>query len=254
MFSHHPGPGFGRGHHGPQGGPGACGERGFGPGFGSGFGPGFERGGAFVERFIRSWHDEDGDDERFASPRGHGPFGGEGPGGFGHGPRDGHRGGPGGRGRDGLARFFAHGDLRLVVLSLIAEKPRHGYEIIKEIEDRVGGAYSPSPGVIYPTLTMLEDVGHVSVSEEGGKKLHAITDLGHAFLNANRPTVDALMARMSEAGGQGGGDARRRVRESMERLGMTLRHKLARPDTDEARIVAVLAALETATKAIEDLA
>jgi DNA-binding PadR family transcriptional regulator len=140
------------------------------------------------------------------------------------------------------------------VLSLIAEKPRHGYEIIKEIEDRVGGAYTPSPGVIYPTLTMLEDVGHVSVSEEGGKKLHTITDLGHAFLNANRPTVDALMARMSEAGGQGGGDARRRVRESMEKLGMALRHKLARPDTDEARILAAIAALDAATKAIEDLA
>jgi DNA-binding PadR family transcriptional regulator len=243
MFSHHPGPGFGRGHHGPHGRP-DCGER--------GFGAGFHGGGAFGERFVRSWPDEDGDDARFAGPRG--PFGGDGPGGFGHrGGPGGQRGGPGGRGRDGLARFFAHGDLRLVVLSLIAEKPRHGYEIIKEIEDRVGGAYSPSPGVIYPTLTMLEDVGHVSVSEEGGKKLHAITDLGRAFLDANRPTVDALMARMTEAGRGRGGDGRRRVVEAMERLGLALRHKLARPDLDEAKLVAAIAAVDAAVKAIEEL-
>jgi hypothetical protein len=64
----------------------------------------------------------------------------------------------------GLGRFFAHGDLRLVILHLIAEKPRHGYEIIKAIEEQVAGAYSPSPGVIYPTLTLLEELGYVTVS------------------------------------------------------------------------------------------
>ena len=74
-----------------------------------------------------------------------------------------HRHGRGG-GRSGLGRFFAHGDLRLVILQLIAEKPRHGYEIIKAIEEQVGGAYSPSPGVVYPTLTLLEELGHVTVS------------------------------------------------------------------------------------------
>src|SRR5579875_3881005 len=67
-------------------------------------------------------------------------------------------------------RIFDHGELRLVVLALISERPRHGYEI-KEIEDRVAGTYSPSPGVIYPTLTMLEELGHATVSENEGKKL-----------------------------------------------------------------------------------
>ena len=67
-------------------------------------------------------------------------------------------------GRSGLGRFFAHGDLRLVILHLIAEKPRHGYEIIKAIEEQVGGAYSPSPGVIYPTLTLLEEIGYQLVA------------------------------------------------------------------------------------------
>src|SRR5512142_2757066 len=78
-----------------------------------------------------------------------------------------------GGGRGGLGRFFAHGNLRLVILNLIGEKPRHGYEIIRAIEDAVGGAYSPSPGVIYPTLTLLEELGFVTVeSAEGGKKLY----------------------------------------------------------------------------------
>src|SRR5712672_3287371 len=75
----------------------------------------------------------------------------------------------------GLGRFFAQGDLRLVILHLIAEKPRHGYEIIKAIEEQVAGAYSPSPGVIYPTLTLLEELGYVTVSTgDGAKKLHEI--------------------------------------------------------------------------------
>ena len=128
----------------------------------------------------------------------------------GHGPYWGERGpgGPGGRGN--LGRFFAHGDLRLVILNLIAEKPRHGYEIIKAIEEAVGGAYSPSPGTIYPTLTLLEELGYVTVtpSPEGAKKLHEITDQGRAFLEANRPGLELLLARMAEASRvHGGGPA-----------------------------------------------
>src|SRR5215472_8533618 len=91
-----------------------------------------------------------------------------------------HRGG-----RFGLGRLFAHGDLRLVILHLIAEQPRHGYDIIKAIEDQVGGTYSPSAGVVYPTLTMLEELGHVTVSiSNGSKKLHIITAEGQAYLDA----------------------------------------------------------------------
>src|SRR5262245_35348712 len=125
-------------------------------------------------------HPHFGHGRRFARGE-HGP---EGPH-FGHG-----RHGRGG-GRSGLGRFFAHGDLRLVILHLIEEKPRHGYEIIKAIEERVGGAYSPSPGVIYPTLTLLEELGYVtaSTSEGGAKKLHEIAAEGRAFLKANRAAV-----------------------------------------------------------------
>src|SRR6266567_1459706 len=123
-----------------------------------------------------------------------------------------HR-GPGhhrrGGGRTGLGRFFAHGDLRLVILHLIAEKPCHGYEIIKAIEEQAGGAYSPSPGVIYPTLNLLEELGHVTVSVgDGAKKRHTITAEGRAYLEAHRRSLDALLARMEEASRvHGGGPA-----------------------------------------------
>src|ERR1700691_948695 len=71
-------------------------------------------------------------------------------------------------------RFFDHGDLRFLILKLIADKPRHGYELIKAIEEQFGGAYSPSPGVIYPTLTMLEELGYAVVTAEGNKKAYTI--------------------------------------------------------------------------------
>src|SRR6266550_508074 len=117
--------------------------------------------------------------------------------GFGGGRLGGHYRGGGRGGR--LGRFFDHGDLRYVLLHLIAEKPRHGYELIKAIEEQFGGAYSPSPGVVYPTLTLLEELGYVTVSTgDGAKKLHEITAEGRAFLDANRRAVDALFARMVE--------------------------------------------------------
>ena len=91
------------------------------------------------------------------------------------------------------ARLFDQGELRLVVLALIAERPRHGYEIIKEIEDRVAGTYSPSPGVIYPTLTMLEELGHATIQESDGKKLYAITPSGDALLAANKTSLEGAL-------------------------------------------------------------
>ena len=181
----------------------------------------------------------------------------------GHGHEHGHRGGGqwgrgggggGGRmGRGGLGRFFAHGDLRLVILNLIAEKPRHGYEIIKAIEDAVAGAYSPSPGTIYPTLTLLEELGYVTVapSEDGTKKLHAITEQGRAFLEANRPALDALLKRMEEASrAHASGDAPQIVR-AMENFRLALRLRLSRGPLTSEQADAVAAALDTAATTIE---
>ncbi|GLS43348.1 hypothetical protein GCM10007884_13330 [Methylobacterium brachythecii] len=138
------------------------------------------------------------------------------------------------------------------MLHLIGEQPRYGYEIIKAIEERVGGAYSPSPGTIYPTLTMLQDLGHVTVSDgEGAKKLHTITEEGRAFLDAHRPTLDALLARMDETGRRHGGGSAPQVVRAMENLRMALRMRLSRGALDEEQINAVAAAIDAAATAVE---
>ncbi len=155
-------------------------------------------------------------------------------------------------GRSGLGRFFAHGDLRLVILRLIAEKPRHGYEIIKAIEEKVGGAYSPSPGVIYPTLTLLEELGHVTVSTgDGAKKLHTITTEGRAYLEAYRPAVDALLARMEEASRVHGGGPAPPIMRAMENLKLALRLRLSRGPLSEEQVNAVAAAIDIAATSVE---
>jgi DNA-binding PadR family transcriptional regulator len=160
--------------------------------------------------------------------------------------------GRGRHGRHGLGRFFAHGDLRLVILHLIAEKPRHGYEIIKAIEEQVGGAYSPSPGVIYPTLTLLEELGHVTVSPgEGAKKLHTITPEGRAYLDAYRPAVEALLARMAEASRTHGGGPAPQILRAMENLRLALRLRLARGPLSEAEANTVAAAIDAAATGVE---
>jgi DNA-binding PadR family transcriptional regulator len=166
-------------------------------------------------------------------------------GGFGH--RGWHG---GGRGR-GFGRFFAHGDLRLVILNLIGEKPRHGYDIIKAIEEMAGGAYSPSPGVIYPTLTLLEELSYVAVSAsgEGAKKLFEITEQGRAFLKANRPALDALLARMGEVAGTR--QERPQVLRAMENLKLALRLKLTSGALTQEQLDEVAAILDAAAGKVE---
>ena len=164
--------------------------------------------------------------------------------------RDGEGFGPGwGGGRHGgggrsFGRFFAHGDLRVVILNLISQEPRHGYDLIKSIEELTGGAYSPSPGVVYPTLTLLEELGHVTVTADGAKKLYDITDEGRAFLEANRAPLDALLARLSGASGE-----RRhmpRIMRAMANVKMALRMRLANGSLSEAEIDAIAAILDDA--------
>jgi DNA-binding PadR family transcriptional regulator len=157
-------------------------------------------------------------------------------------------------GRYGLGRFFAHGDLRLVILHLIAERPRHGYDIIKAIEAYVGGAYSPSPGVIYPTLTLLEELGHVTVTTgEGPKKLHTITAQGQAYLASYRPAVDALLARMTEASRTHGGGPAPQILRAMENLKLALRLRMSGGPLDQEQINAVAAAIDAAATRVEQI-
>jgi DNA-binding PadR family transcriptional regulator len=114
------------------------------------------------------------------------------------------RGGHGffGRGGDDFpgARRLSSQDLQLVILALLADKAAHGYELIKIIEERSEGFYTPSPGVIYPALTYLEEVGHASVAQDGGRKLYSITPQGEAFLSEQRGTADAILQALSRIG------------------------------------------------------
>jgi len=113
-----------------------------------------------------------------------------------------HRGGGGG------GRVFGPGDLRLVMLALIAEKARHGYELIKELESKFGGGYAPSPGSVYPTLTLLEELGHLrSTLSAGNKKLFEITAAGRAHLSENQAALNSAMSRMEMAARAVAGDA-----------------------------------------------
>lgn len=167
-----------------------------------------------------------------------------------HGGGHGGPGGFGGRGGHG-PRVFHHGALRLVVLALIAESPRHGYEIIKAIEERLAGSYSPSPGVIYPTLTLLQEIGHVTVEEHEDKKRYSITDEGRKHLVENQAAVDAAMARMREVSTRLGGGPAPQIIRAMENLKLALRLRMGRgPLTDE-QLHAVAAAIDAAATAVE---
>ena len=142
----------------------------------------------------------------FTMRRGRGPFGFGG--GFGPG------GGPFGPGREG-GRFFGRGDMKYALLWLLQERPMHGYEMIKALEERSSGFYSPSPGSIYPTLQMLEEGGFVAGSEVEGKKVYTITDAGRTLLSDN-PRGEEGFAGPPWARGHGRGE--RTPRPEMQAL------------------------------------
>jgi DNA-binding PadR family transcriptional regulator len=185
-------------------------------------------------------HNHDHDSRRHA--RG-GMFGGR----FGH---DHHRGG--GRGSLRLGRFFDHGDLRYVLLGLIAERPSHGYELIKAIEERFGGLYSPSPGVVYPTLTLLEELGYIRPeSPDGSRKQFGVTPEGSEFLAANRAVVDQIFARMAEVTRAYGGGPAPEIRRALQNLEAALAIRLGRAPLGGDEVRAVTAILDHAAGEVE---
>ncbi len=174
---------------------------------------------------------------------------------FAHGPfraggwRSHGRGGGFGGGREG--RMFDGGELRFVIFKLVAEKPRYGYEIIKELGERVGGDYSPSPGVVYPTLTMLEEMGYASASQDAqGRKLYTINAEGEKVLAENKGQVDAIFERFGDRGedrGAGFVSVKRAMLNLRSALQLRLRGRAASPE----QIQAIVDALDAAAKAIE---
>ena len=178
-----------------------------------------------------------GGDEGF----GRGRFGGR----FG----DGERAGRGG----GRRRMFEGGELRLVILLLIESEPRHGYDLIREIETRTGGAYAPSPGIVYPTLTLLEELGQVeSRAAEGGKKLYAITEAGAAHLAENRKDAEAALARLDELRQKSEVVDAGPVFRAMSNLKAVLRERLSSPPQKEL-LFSVADAIDEAARKIERL-
>ncbi len=184
------------------------------------------------------------------------------------GPRGARGKGRGGRHKGGrrprLGRFLAHGDLRFLILKLIEEKPRHGYEIIKAIEEQVAGAYSPSPGVIYPTLTLLEELEWIrAIASEGNKRLFEITSDGSLALQANRATVETILARMAEVSEAQSGDAARdptltgdtemapQLRLALDDLRRAIEDRVAGDPPTKDQIAAIVAALSAAASEVE---
>jgi len=182
------------------------------------------------------------------------------------GGRDGHRGhrrhgGWGGRHGRGMGdddmmrgrRMLVQGDLRLIALALIAEQPRHGYDIIKALEEKTADWYSPSPGIVYPTLTYLEEVGYLTAQVEGSKRLYTTTEEGRTHLEENRALVDAVMKRFEFIGAKaqrirermGDDDARRNlpqlVRAAIENLRDVAAKRLENDPDAEEKIVEALA-------------
>jgi DNA-binding PadR family transcriptional regulator len=159
----------------------------------------------------------------------------------------------GGRGRHGGGgRPLGTGDLRLILLHLIDQAPRHGYEIIRAIEELSGGAYTPSPGIIYPTLTMLDELGQVvATQEDGGRKLHTITAEGQAILAASRPAVEDAVRRLGALAETQSDHNAPPILRAMENLKLALRMRLGRGKLQASEITAIAAALDAAAVAVE---
>jgi DNA-binding PadR family transcriptional regulator len=159
----------------------------------------------------------------------------------------------GGRG-GGRRRMFDGGELRLVLLKLIADEPRHGYDLIRQIEEITGGAYAPSPGVVYPTLTLLDEMGLIEERQaEGSKKLFAITPAGTTHLEENAELVTTLMARLAEVGAERARGDNSSVRRAMMNLRAVLMNRLASGDVDADTLHAAVALIDEAAQKIERL-
>lgn len=175
----------------------------------------------------------------------HGGFGGRGVGG-----RDRHD----ARGALRARRMFDGGELRLVLLKLIADEARHGYDLIRQIEALTGGAYAPSPGVVYPTLTLLDDMGLIEARQaEGAKKLFAASEAGLRHLAEHAELIEVLFARLSAVGAERARTDSASVRRAMGNLREVLMHKLRGEDVSVEALHRVVALIDDAAQKIERL-
>jgi len=167
--------------------------------------------------------------------------------------------GRGGRGFGGFGgtdreRLFDSGELRLVILALVAEKPSYGYEIIKAIEERLSGGYAPSPGVVYPTLTLLEEEGYATVSSaESGKKLYTVTEQGSEYLKTNQATIQAIFGRMEQAGKIFGRGRSPQIMRALMNLKFALKMRASQGNLTPEQTGKIVEAIDAAAKIIGEI-
>lgn len=186
----------------------------------------------------------------FAVRGGPGGWGDFGPFHFEFGP--GGRSGRGGRRYPGRKRMFEGGELRLVLLKLIADQPRHGYDCIRAIEEMTGGEYAPSPGVIYPTLTMLDEMGLIAEQKsEDSKKVFAATDEGRTHLEDNAAQVDDLIERLNDMRPEERSEPGPSIARALKNLGMALGQRFGNEGLDDEVMHEIAAILDEAAQRIE---
>jgi DNA-binding PadR family transcriptional regulator len=157
----------------------------------------------------------------------------------------------GGRG-GGRRRMFDGDALRLILLALLEEGPRHGYDLIRAIEERTGGGYAPSPGVVYPSLTMLDEMGHIDeVKEEGARKRFQITEAGRAHLAERHDEVERLLGQLDQMGERSARHERAPMKRAVASLFMAVRQAMG--DGGDDRLHAIVDILDEATRKIERL-
>jgi DNA-binding PadR family transcriptional regulator len=150
--------------------------------------------------------------------------------------------------------MFDAGDIRLVVLKLLSEQPSYGYQLIKTLEQRLAGGYTPSPGVIYPTLTMLEEEGLVTVSAtEGNKKVYALTPEGQATLEENLPRIEELFGRLEHASRDFERGRSPELMRALFELHGAVRARVSRDTVTQEQIEKIAQVIEAAAKAVDEI-
>ena len=166
---------------------------------------------------------------------------------------DGSEGWGGRRGRR-ARRIFESGELRLVLLKLIADQPRHGYDLIRAIEEITGGEYAPSPGIVYPTLTMLQDMGFIEEAPgEGGRKPFQITEAGRSHLEENHEEADELVERLKGLSPARHAEGGSPVWRAMRNLGMAIRNRLQHGDVTDETVHELAALIDEFAQRVERL-
>jgi DNA-binding PadR family transcriptional regulator len=157
------------------------------------------------------------------------------------------------RGFGGRERLFDAGDLKIVILRLLSEQPSYGYQLMKTMEDRLAGGYSPSAGVIYPTLTMLEEEGLAAATVENNKKVYSVTDEGKVYLRANGARAEELFKRIDEAGKNFERGRAPELMRAFEDLGHAVRARCSRNNVTPKLLHEIAEAIHGAAKAIDEL-